>query len=246
MDAVVESKKRKSPNWTSNEVTTFLDLMIENNVMSLFDDKKTRTIEIYRMISDKMQDVGNQRDPDQLKIKFTKLKGDFMRIRMNNNTSGAARLDDPFYDKMSTLLSKRPVVAFQNSGYDTSQPSTSEQEASSELDFPEVTPVTPVTPQTDTETSELETETADKETPKLKRQRTSYRAVVASVTEDLQRAMAEQTDKTLEDLKEMQEEDNRFMKEMQEKDQRFLLELFNLSQTPQNQVVFMQSPFNGP
>lgn len=117
---MTDEKKKKSPNWTSNEVNTFLDLMLENNVMSLFDDKKTRTIEIYRMIREKMDDLGFQRDEEQLKNKFTKLKGDFMKQRANNQKSGHGREDDPFYDKLSQLLSKRPVVAFQDFGIDTS------------------------------------------------------------------------------------------------------------------------------
>lgn len=55
--------------------------------------------------------------------------------------------------------------------------------------------------------------------------------MVTSVTEDLQRSMAEETTKTLEALKEMQAEDKAFLKEMQQEDQKFLRDLFAASQT---------------
>lgn len=234
METLVDVKKKKSPNWSINEVTTLLDLMIENNVMGLFDDKKTRTIDIYRMISEKLIDLGHNRDPDQIKVKFTKLKSDFMRIRINNNTSGAARLEDPFFEKMSTLLSKRPVIAFQETGFDTSQPQNLDEETTStEVSEAEVRTDTSIT-----EPSEIDPETDNDITPKSKRQRSSYRAVVTAVSEDLKHSMEEQTEKTLETLKAMQEEDKRFMKEMQNNDQQFLLALFNFTQSSENQVAF--------
>lgn len=78
----MSEKAKKSPNWSQEEVTTLLDLMLEQNVMQSFDDKKTRNSEIYRMLSQKLAERGFHRLPDQLKHKFTKLKSEFMAMRI--------------------------------------------------------------------------------------------------------------------------------------------------------------------
>lgn len=53
--------------------------------------------------------------------------------------------------------------------------------------------------------------------------------MVTAVTDDLQKSIVEQTDKTIDAIKTMQQEDQKFMLEMQQKDQQFLTQLFGIA-----------------
>lgn len=84
------------------------------------DDKKIRNPEIYNQLSEKMTQNGYNRDADQCKNRFNKLKSHYYLQKANNNTSGHELQDDSYYEKLSQLLSTRPIVVFQNSGFDSS------------------------------------------------------------------------------------------------------------------------------
>lgn len=113
-------KKKKAPNWTAHETHTFLDLMIENNVMEVFDGKKGRSLKVYQLMSRKMKDAGFDRDEDQLKFRFIKLKSIFMKQRDNNQRDGLVQEEDPYYEKLEALLGNKRNVEFKNCGYDSS------------------------------------------------------------------------------------------------------------------------------
>ncbi|XP_041477211.1 uncharacterized protein LOC121425257 [Lytechinus variegatus] len=100
---------RRMKNWEDAEVRCFLNFWADQEVQKQLDGT-VRNKKVFRDISERMNKAGFSRTPEQLRDKLKKLKKDYKDAKANNNTSGAARVQCPFYDEIHAVLGNRPSI----------------------------------------------------------------------------------------------------------------------------------------
>jgi hypothetical protein len=102
------TQRKKGANWAEEETRIFLDLCIEHNIIKLMDSKRHRHVEIFKLVEDKMKEMGFIKTASQLQIKMKQLKELYYKCKNNNNKSGESRTEFLYYEQMDNLLNTRP------------------------------------------------------------------------------------------------------------------------------------------
>jgi hypothetical protein len=102
------TQRKKGANWAEEETRIFLDLCIEHNIIKLMDGKRHRHVEIFKLVEDKMKEMGFIKTASQLQIKMKHLKELYYKCKKNNNKSGESRTEFLYYEQMDNLLNTRP------------------------------------------------------------------------------------------------------------------------------------------
>jgi hypothetical protein len=93
--------------WREHECRCMLDVFREHNINKLFDGKKYRNAEIYKLVHSEMIKKGvTNKSPEQTKWKSMKVA--YYKCKKSNNTSGTERTECDFFDSLDEILGTRP------------------------------------------------------------------------------------------------------------------------------------------
>ncbi|PSN54095.1 hypothetical protein C0J52_03093 [Blattella germanica] len=99
-------------DWSDIEVTALLDVIRERNVHILFDGKRYKNNEIYRLIEEEMKMRGHTtKSAEQIKNKWKSLKSLYATCKKQHVKSGAGRRECVYYDQLDEILGSRPSTS---------------------------------------------------------------------------------------------------------------------------------------
>ena len=96
--------------WADAEVTALISIWGEAEIQEQLDGA-TRNKTIYTKISNKLHEMGFQRDWQECRTKIKNLKGDYKKVKDHNGVTGNGRKTCKFYDKLDAILGHRPASA---------------------------------------------------------------------------------------------------------------------------------------
>lgn len=106
--------------WTNEEILTLLEIIREKKINNLFDGKRYKNVEIYRLIEEEMEKRGySTKNGEQIKNKWKSLKTAYNTCKKENTKSGAARKECDYFDILDEILGTRPSSSVQ--GLDTAE-----------------------------------------------------------------------------------------------------------------------------
>ena len=104
--------------WKDAEVKCLLEIFQEENVLALFDGKRYKNAEIYKLVEQKMIERGyKSKSADQIKNKWKALKSQYSNCVKNNARSGMDRNECEYFGLLEEILGSRPSSALE--GIDT-------------------------------------------------------------------------------------------------------------------------------
>lgn len=104
--------------WTDEEVQAMLEIFIEKKITELFDGKKCRNTEIFKLIHSEMVKKNIlTKNIDQIKNKWKALKTLYYKTIKSNKKSGESRSECQYFYLLDEILGSRP--ASQMSGIDS-------------------------------------------------------------------------------------------------------------------------------
>ena len=84
-----------------------LSICNDKNIEEQLEDSKTNKSSIYKMISDTLKTIGDEKNSAQCKIRIHTLKRNFFDGKKKLNTSGKPRILCRFYNEINDVLGKR-------------------------------------------------------------------------------------------------------------------------------------------
>lgn len=112
---------RKVTPWSNAEVQALLSIVGEERVQSQLDGAHRNEV-VYREVAEKLKDCGFVRTWIQCREKLKKLKSDYNKIKLANQTSGSARKEWKWYAQMDEIYGHRPASCGREAGIDSALP----------------------------------------------------------------------------------------------------------------------------
>lgn len=104
-----EPKTNARNVWRQHECEVMLEVFREHNINKLFDGKKYKNAEIYKLVHAEMVKKGvTNKTPEQIQTKWKSLKVAYYKCKKLNNTSGKERTVCDFFDSLDEILGSRP------------------------------------------------------------------------------------------------------------------------------------------
>lgn len=100
--------RKKGNNWSFSETKIFIDLCLKENVERVIDQKHLKHYEIFQSLELELQKSGVNRDNDQLRVKYKKLKEAYRKAMR------AGEYEMPFYKKLQQLFDYKIVEPKEN------------------------------------------------------------------------------------------------------------------------------------
>ncbi|XP_034058961.1 zinc finger and SCAN domain-containing protein 29-like [Gymnodraco acuticeps] len=109
---------KKSTPWSTEEVTTFLNLIGDDKIQRELDGT-TRNVKVFQDVSAQMSERGLSRNFLQCREKLKKMKSEYRQVKDNNNTSGAGRKQWKWFDLLDQIYGHRPANVGREGGLDS-------------------------------------------------------------------------------------------------------------------------------
>lgn len=91
--------------WTEKEVLAMLNIFVEKNINSLFDGRRFKNNEIYKMVYGELCKLGHSnKSIDQIKNKWKALKSAYYACIKSNNKSGEIRRESEYFQLLDEIL----------------------------------------------------------------------------------------------------------------------------------------------
>lgn len=95
--------------WLEWEVLNLLEIIREEKIHQLFDGKRYKNAEIYKLVESKMKEKGViNKNAEQIKNKWKALKTSYTSCKKSNSVSGAQRNECDYYEILDDILGTRP------------------------------------------------------------------------------------------------------------------------------------------
>lgn len=95
--------------WTNREIVCMLEIFREEKILDLFDGKRYKNTEIYKLVEKKMVEKGFlNKSADQIKNKWKALKTQYNNCVKNNSRSGMDRSECEYFTLLEDILGIRP------------------------------------------------------------------------------------------------------------------------------------------
>lgn len=96
---------RKRNLWDADETRAMLNIMIEQNYLSLFDGKTYKREELYKKIKEELCKCGyDGKNERQIETRWKNLKRNYWAAKKNYNAKSGERELCPFYEELEVLL----------------------------------------------------------------------------------------------------------------------------------------------
>ncbi|XP_034095930.1 zinc finger and SCAN domain-containing protein 29-like isoform X3 [Gymnodraco acuticeps] len=109
---------KKSTPWSTEEVTTFLNLIGDDKIQQELDGTM-RNVKVFQDVSAQMSERGFSRTFLQCREKLKKMKSEYRQVKDNNNTSGAGRKQWKWFDLSDQIYGHRPANVGREGGLDS-------------------------------------------------------------------------------------------------------------------------------
>ncbi|XP_034068951.1 zinc finger protein with KRAB and SCAN domains 2-like isoform X1 [Gymnodraco acuticeps] len=109
---------KKSTPWSTEEVTTFLNLIGDDKIQRELDGT-TQNVKVFQDVSAQMSERGLSRTFLQCREKLKKMKSEYRQVKDNNNTSGAGRKQWKWFDLLDQIYGHRPANVGREGGLDS-------------------------------------------------------------------------------------------------------------------------------
>ena len=95
--------------WIDEETLKLIELWGDEQIQALLEGC-TRNRHVYEKIAEGMKEAGYERSGVQCRDKIKKLRGEYRKIKDNNNETGRNRKNWKFYDPLNEILGSRPAT----------------------------------------------------------------------------------------------------------------------------------------
>lgn len=95
--------------WQEDETLCLIALWSEDSIQAQIEGCK-RNKEVYEKLAAQMQEEGYRRTGQQCREKIKKLKGDYRKIKDNNNETGRARRSTRIFEALDRILGHKPAT----------------------------------------------------------------------------------------------------------------------------------------
>ena len=95
--------------WNDSEVTCLLEICRDKQIIKMFDGKRYKNTEIYKLVFEEMVKKGHTgKTKEQVQAKWKALKHAYVVCKRDNTVSGVDRKECQYFELLDEILGSRP------------------------------------------------------------------------------------------------------------------------------------------